>query len=297
MKKFIDFYFSDKHARLEWLCIKILLIGYWLKTVLVQINTFKEIQIPIGICKIIPCDFFTNSWVSLFCVILILTFSIFYIFEKRMLLTTLIIFSMSLLFFTIEESNGIFERRGLYTFLFFAQFIAYLFTSLKLPVFNLEKYRIQFSVQVIAIGYTLSGLSKLYNSDIFWITDGTRMPLQILKSFYSNYTDNGETVFLNQGNEIAQFMDSHPYLIYFVLTTSLIFELGAFSVIFFSRKYILVYGILLYCMHLGIYAVMKIEILSIMLPMIILFINPLFIGLMILYFIYLKYKKKEIKTL
>ncbi len=297
MKKFINFYFSGKHVHLEWLCIKILLIGFWLKTILIQINTLKEIPIPIGVCKMISCEFFTNSWVSLFCVILILIFSIFYILEKRMVVTTLIIFSMSLLFFTIEESNGIFERRGLYTFLFFAQFIAYLFSALKFPEFNLNKYRIQFSVQVIAIGYTLSGLSKLYNSGIFWITDGTRMPLQILKSFYSNYTDNGKTTFLDQGNEIAQFIDSHSYLIYFVLATSLLLELGAISVIFFSRKYILIYGILLYCMHLGINTVMKIKILSIMLPMIILFINPLFIGSMILYFGYLKYKKREIKIL
>lgn len=144
---------------------------------------------------------------------------------------------------------------------------------------------------MIAIGYFLSGLSKLRTSGISWIQDGTRMPLQILKSFNNNFNDYGDFAYLEQGNAMAHFIDSNPMLVYVILAITLLLELGAISVLFFSRRYMIIYGLLLFLMHQGIYIVMNIKIVSIMKPMIILLVNPAYLFLIIVYSLLLKYTR------
>lgn len=289
MKNIFKFYFNNDYTKWEWICIKISLLAIWLKTIFPLFNFYKEVAMPLGICKILPCEYLNSSWIAIFILITIIVFSVLYLLEKRMMLSTFIIFFLSLLFFTLEESNGVFERRGLLTFMFFAQFIAYALHSFLKRDFNLTTYRVQFSIQVIAIGYFLSGCSKLMTSGLQWITDGIRMPLQILKSFHSSYANNGEEFFLEQGAQMVQFIESNHLLVYFVLAGTLLLELGAISVLFFSKKYTVVYGILLFCMHMGIFIVMDIKIVTIFHPMIALFLNPLYLGLIITYVLYQKY--------
>lgn len=298
MKSVFKFYFSENYTTWEWFCIKIALMLLWYDIISEQIGRFESAPIPVGICKILPCHLLNSPWLSYVFFGFVILLSFLYLLEKKMLVATFMIFFISLLFFTLEESNGILARRGLLTFLFFAQFIAYSLSSIQGNDFNLTKYRIQFSAQVIAIGYFLSGLSKLRTSGISWIQDGTRMPLQILKSFNNSFNDYGDFAYLEQGNAMAHFIDSNPMLVYVILAITLLLELGAISILFFSRRYMVIYGLLLFLMHQGIYMVMNIKIVSIMEPMTILFINSFYFYSIVIYVLFQRYflkaKKNEI---
>ena len=177
--------------------------------------------------------------------------------------------------FTIEVSNGIFRRNDLFSFVFFAQFLAYLF-KLKNIDSNIKKNRVQFSVQVIAVGYTLSAISKLYTSGLNWILDGRKMPLQIMKSFFYSYVNEGNIYFIQKGNEMANNLNNNLYLIYFLLGFSLFLELFALVSIF-NKKNALIYGLLLMLMHLGIYITLDIVIKGVYIPMLIFLVNPFYL--------------------
>lgn len=272
MKEIWNKIYTNNYTDLEWSFIKVILVITWIILDLLIINSFRTIPMPHGICKLFPCELFLNGYMKYALILVIILISVFYILEIKQTFTCLFLFIISTLLFTIEESNGILNRNSIFTFVFFAQFLAYLLHSYDSKT-DLKKNRIQFSVQVVAAGYTLSALSKLFNSGIFWIQDGKRITLQILKSYYSLYFDYGETKILDKGISMANFIENHTLLVYFLLGASLILELFALISIR-SKKYALIYGLLLTFMHIGIYIVMDIAIVSIIFPMIIFMINP-----------------------
>jgi len=275
MSTIINKYFSKQHNDTEWFFMKFSVATLWLSAIFLIVRGFSSSPLPIGICTWFPCDFllhFPFNKILLYSSVII---AYLYIFEIKVLWTSFIMFLISLLVFSIEESNGILERRGLLTFIFLAQFVAY-FLHNKKNHFNLKKYRIQFSVQVIAAGYVLAGLSKLIHSGWNWVLDGERITLQILKSHYYTYIDLGNESWLAKGYELVKFIEAHPYLLTFLLASSLLLELGAFLAIY-SRRHAIMYGLLLLFMHIGIYWVMEIAIVSILFPMLIFMINPLYL--------------------
>ena len=286
MKEVWNKIYTNNYTNLEWTFIKTILIVLWVKLASIVLNSFQTIPIPLGVCKLFPCELFLDGYTKYALILVIIIASLFYILEIKQMYTCLVIFIISTLLFTIEESNGILNRNSLFTFVFFAQFLAYLLYHYDSKS-NIKKNRIQFSVQVIAAGYTLSALSKLFHSGIFWIHDGKRITLQILKSFYTVYVTDGDTKWVSKAENMVAFIENHPLIVSFLLGTSLFLELFALLSIK-NKKSALVYGLLLILMHLGIYIVMDIAIVSILIPMLLFMVNPLYIIWVILKSFYKK---------
>lgn len=280
MSTIINKYFSKQHNDTEWFFMKFSMAALWLSAIFLIVRGFSSIPIPTGICTWLPCHYLLVFPFNKILLCLSVIIAYLYIFEIKLLWTSFLMFLISLLVFTIEESNGILERRGLLSFIFLAQFLAYLLANKK-EKFNLKKYRIQFSVQVVAAGYVLAGISKIMQSGWKWVLDGERITLQILKSHYYTYIDLGNEKWLNKGYELVNFIEAHPYLLIILLASSLILELGAFLAIF-SRRHAVFYGLLLLSMHIGIYWVMEIAIVSILFPMLIFMLNPLYLMWLVL---------------
>ncbi len=266
---------NNTYTPLEWKFMKFALVIFWLKSILVIFIEDIFIPMPIGVLSFLPPNFIIGIPFKLICLIIIIIALFNYISEKQMIWTTLFLFLISVLVFTIEESNGIFLRNDLFSFVFFAQFLSYIFKDKNIDL-NIEKNRVQFSVQVIAVGYTLSAISKLNTSGINWVIDGRKMPLQIMKSFFYSYVNDGNYYYIQKGNEMIKTFNNNLYLIYFLLGISLLLELFALVSIF-NKKNALIYGLLLMLMHVGIYIVLDIAIKGIYIPMLIFMINPLFL--------------------
>ena len=266
---------NNIYTPLEWKFIKITLVIFWLKAICLILIENNSIPIPTGILGFLPTNTNISFSFKLICIIAIIFSLYFYVLEKKMVWATLFLFIISVLVFTIEESNGIFHRNGLFSFVFFAQFWAYIYKNKKIDS-NIEKNRVQFSVQVIAVGYTLSAISKLNVSGINWILDSRKMPLQIMKSFYYSYVDHGNYYFIEKANEVINSFNNNIHFIYLLLAFSLFLELFALISII-SKKHALVYGVLMLLMHIGIYTYMNIKIVGIIFPMMVFMLNPLYI--------------------
>jgi hypothetical protein len=266
---------NNTYTTLGWKFKKITLMIFWLKLIVNILFEYSSIPMPIGILSFLTANIFISFYLKSIFLIAAIIVSIFYVNEKQMVWATLFLFIISVLVFTIEESNGIFRRNELFSFVFFAQFFAYVL-NIKNIDSNIEKNRVQFSVQVIAVGYTLSAISKLNTSGINWVLDGRKMPLQIMKSFFYSYVNDGNYFFIQKGIEMINNFNNNLYLIYFLLGISLLLELFALISIF-NKKNALIYGFLLMFMHIGIHVVLDISIKGIYIPMIIFMINPLFL--------------------
>lgn len=262
----------NSYTSLEWMCIKLSFILFWFGTFYFSILKSNQIPLPIGFCKLFDFQFILSYWNKKFFILSSLVFCAFYIYEYKMSLTCLILFIISTITFSIEESNGIYNRNTLLTIILFVQFISYF----KTDSFTKKNDALQYSIQVIVGSYTLSAISKLLNSGIFWVIDGKRITLQILKSHYQEFSDYGNKTCLIKGNIMVHFIENHQLLLYIVLFISLMLEL--FSMIALRNKqFSFFYGILLFLMHLGIFYIMDISILPIIVPMVIFMINPLFV--------------------
>lgn len=295
MKEIWNKIYTNTYTNLEWIFIKIVFISLWLKPVSIIINSFQTVPIPQGICEIVLCEILLTGYFKMIMIVLISITSIFYVLEIKQIYTCLILFTLSTLLFTIEESNGILNRNSIFTFVFFAQFLAYLLYKRDLKS-NLRKNRIQFSVQVIAAGYTLSALSKLFTSGISWIQDGRQITLQILKSHYYSYFDNQNIAMLEKGSEMVYFIENHYIMIQILLGSSLVLEFFSLIAIT-SKKNALIYGLLLTSMHIGIYYVMDILISGIVYPMVLFMVNPYYKIWILLSTLFNKFKLSFMNSL
>ena len=269
---------NNNYTTIEWKFMKISFVTFWLNAVITIFIKNNFIPMPIGVLSFLQPNSSIDISFKLMSLITIMIAIYFYISEKQMIWVTLFLFITSVLVFSIEESNGIFRRNDLFSFIFFSQFFSYVFKAKNIDS-NIEKNRVQFSVQVIAVGYTLSAISKLNASGLNWIFDGRKMPLQIMKSFFYSYVNDGNIFFIQKGNDMI--FNSNLYLVYFFLGFS--FFLEFFAVIsIFNKKISFIYGLLLLVMHIGIYWVLDIAIKGIYIPMLIFMINPLFLFWIIL---------------
>ncbi len=185
-------------------------------------------------------------------------------------------FIVSLVLFTLEDSNRILNYNGLYTMTFLAQFIAYYRNNA-----NLKSERIQFPIQIIAAGYALAGISKLKVSGLGWITEAPQVSIQILKSYGYAYFNSGDISHMDKGIKMSNFIINHAFFAKTIFAFSLFFEITAWIAIK-NKATALVYGILLTAMHIGIFFFMHIIIISIFIPMSTFMVNPL--GLIYLFF-------------
>lgn len=281
---------TNKFNTSEWVAMKISISIIWIYMIFIILTTYDSVPLSTSICKILPCNLITSPFISILVFVISIVILLFYILEVHIKKALLAIFIISVIVFTIEESNGILNRRSMLSFIFFAQLVAYLLYEGKNEV--LKNQRILLSIQVVAAAYTLSALSKLEISGFQWFLDGKNIVLQILKSNYYDYIGNGDIINVLNGWKNVELIQKHTYLLYLLLASSLILELFSFISILGKRQ-AFVYGALLSGMHIGIYLLMNIRIEAIILPMVIFMVNPLYLF----YYLILSPLVEKIKNL
>ena len=276
MKRINKYFASIKDV--EWLSIKIPLAYVWLIVLRDSLKGLGVIIEPKGICNILDCSMATGNLGYWAILLISFVLGVFYLFEIRMKWTTLGMCFISILVFSAEESTGILKRNGTLSFLFFAQSTAYwvYYSRFKKLALN----RIQFSVQAITVGYFLSACSKLLDAGLSWPFDGQRISLQVLKSFHYSYYTELDVSQLAKANDFVLFLSDSKGLLLTALITTLIMEFFSLTAVL-NKTYARVYGIALLLMHLGIYYFMDVLITSFAIPMVIVLINPIFLGLLL----------------
>jgi hypothetical protein len=291
MRKIINEVWTNTYSESEWLTAKLAIMYVWLFITLEILFIYKSAPFPQGIFTFDVVANIENSITNYILMLASVIFCAMYLYEKMMRLTTLAIFIISVFAFSLEESNGILNRYGLLSMVFFVQFLAYQLAHYYKSL-NHTQLRFLFSIQVITGGYILSGLSKLLVSGFDWISNSKYLSLQIIKSHYYNYLTYGNPQTLEIGEKYAQFAQQNTVIIQTLLTTSIVLELFAWISIG-NKKRAIIYGSLLMLMHTGISILMDIKLVGISRPMFIFMVNPLFIiWIGLIRPTYIKFKKK-----
>lgn len=263
-----------KNKELYWLSAKISFSFFWGSNMIKMVLECSRLVAPVGIVRWLDYSFLFDGKVKLLVLFAILLLSFFYVREREMKITTSIMFFVSLLVISFHESQGVFYRNTSYTVIPGVQALAYWVSYFRKET-DIEKWRIQYTLQAIAAFYLLAGLSKLNASGIDWIFSGKYFALQVMKNHYFNYFNTADTGALAIAAEQTAFFLQHNNLLIFLLASSLLLELFAFTALF-GEKWQLGIGILLLGMHIGIYVVMGILIGGIAFNMVIFFLNPLY---------------------
>ena len=275
-----------------WFYIKLSLIITWIPLMVIMITQSKNCPYPVGICKLIDLEILFSTTGKTFLFILLCISFFLYVFEIKMVYTTLFIFVLSCIIISYHESNGFFFRATPYSAVFGSQFIAYAINKYN-PDFNVLKYRIHFGIQIIAASYTLAAIAKLKGDGIGWIDNGGLFSIQVMKNYSYLYYDTGSFAFLENGKAIAYSIIEHKSQIKYLLATALGLELLCFVAIL-NSKVMFIYGLALLAMHIGFDFFMGIGIGVISKPMVVLFLNPLFLFHEFVKSIYLKLSQKSI---
>ena len=271
----IPFLNKNSYSKIEWTMMKSSFSLIWLLSFLLVFSRYNYAPTPESIFKLLPGSFYLSYNAKIFLLSTNLLLIYFYIIEKHIWWSLLGLSLISLFTFSLEDSNSDFNRNTMITGIFFAQFFAYRIKKIYLD-FDTEKYRIQFSVQLISISYTISAISKLNTSGLKWITDGLLMPLQIMKTNYFGFVNDGNIAHITNARLIINLLDKYSFGVMFILAFTLIIELFA-VVSIINKKYAFVYGVLLVFMHIGIYLVLDVAIGGTYIPMLIFMVNPVFL--------------------
>ena len=266
---------NNQYGDTEWRLAKISLIILWFFNIALILLSYNSAPIQRGIFTWFNFEFIENPIWRYLILSISLIFTLMYLFEKSMTISTLGLFAISVFTFSLEESNGILSRASLLSFVFFAQFLAY-FIHRYYPKLDHKQLRFTFSIQAVVAAYVLSAISKLSVSGMEWASNSKYLSLQILKSFHYKFVNSAESSILKEGIEFASFVQDNQNIITGLLTISLILELFAWISIG-SKKRAIIYGILLLFMHIGIKLSMDISLVTISGPMLIFMVNPLFI--------------------
>ena len=271
MNKLLNLNFWSEYSLIEWKAVKISVALFWFSLVTGSEIEPNGLPYPSGLFSFFGTPAFPSKYTVLLCSIFAAVLIVLYIAEKWMIATTFLMFLLSLVLFTMEESCGIQNRKGLVTMIFFAQSIAYLRNN-----HHLNEERIQFPIQIIAAGYFLAGLSKIKDSGLHWVLDGPQISLQVMKSYSFSYFDTGNITELNKGINYSEFILHHTTILGVILSTSLVFELFAWLAVK-NKLWAFIAGILLTAMHIGIFFSMDILIRGVFYPMVVFFVNPLYL--------------------
>jgi hypothetical protein len=131
-------------------------------------------------------------------------------------------------------------------------------------------------VQIIAACYTLAAIAKLKGSGLSWVDQGELFSLQVMKNYSYLYFDSGSYVWMEKGHSLSHTFMENRTMIKLLLSGALGIELFCF-VAALDRRICFIYGILLLAMHLGIDYTMGIGVGIISKPMVVLFLNPLYL--------------------
>lgn len=265
----------DINNRLHWLTVKISLAICLCLYLGCCLFSYKSQPFPVGVCKFIDCASLTSTFALPFVTTIVLIASVLYVLEIYMIANTITLTIISVLLLSLEESNGMTVENGVLSMAFFAQCLAYLFHRIS-PESALSKNRLNYILQVVVAVYVLAGLSKLQTSGLNWfLNDAPKFALEIKRVLFAKYATEGNPYFLQKGNAVTTWLFNNLYFLRTILFSTLLIELLAF-VMLFSRKISFFYAFVLLAMHLGIYLTMNITFPTIMLPMIIVTINPLY---------------------
>ncbi len=267
--------YRKEYSKAEWICAKISLVWIAAMFLLYTYSKYNSQPFPVGICTLIDCAAFMGFWGKTAFVSLLAILALCYVFEIKMIFTTLALAIVYLIGASLEESNGILSRTSLITAIFLGQWLAYVLLHFKV-IHNVTKHAMQFSVQLVAASYTLAAISKITTAGFGWFLDGPYMSLQVLKSFSFDYFSSGDMAAMQAGEDFAAFVLNNAFIIKGMLLVSLILE-ATVVLALISRKWTVIYGVFLLGMHIGIKILMDILITAIAVPMMIFFLNPLYL--------------------
>lgn len=266
---------NNTNQKLEWLCIKIPFILFSINQLVSTLIPINSISSGKGVCSLFDCNPLLSDIFKVVIISLLLVFSILYIMEKQMIISTFGIFCIALLVFSLHESFGVSARTGVFTLIWLAQFFAYLFYKNNPNQILLHKNRIFYPVQVIVACYTLAGLSKIWTSGLSWLYDARLMTLQLLKSNQMNYFDGkipAESILSSK----VQFVFDHKEFMATLLMIALLIEItSGFGLL--NKKMTIIYGCLLLSLHIGIDLFFNVKIEAFYKSMIIFMINPFYL--------------------
>lgn len=262
---------SFKYNNTEYLLLRLSFGLYWFYNFHWSLWHFQHCHIPVGIAKWITLDFLALHSVKVFFTLLAFTCILFYFSGKYLRLSLGLLFILSLLVFSAEESAGVFYRVSLLTMIWFAQLLATI-------LYDWQQQRDKityFSVQIIAAAYLLAAYSKWTSSGISWVSDAKYFDLQVLKGEYFNWASDLQARHLEVATRKVHFVAEHLFAIQVLLTLSLVLETFALFILR-SKKWAFYFGICLSLMHLGIYYMMDIFIAPVAIPMLLFLINPMY---------------------
>lgn len=257
-----------------WFCAKLSLMLLWGPAMYNKWMSSASPDFPTGIFCFSGFSWLLTPAGKWLVVGLVVVGAICYMMEFKMRYTTTLLAMLSLLIISYQESTGVFARATVYSTVLLAQALAYGFMR-PAGINMLHKYRVNFSVQMIAAGYTLAGFSKWYQSGWEWALGGPYFALQVLKNYTFKYADTANRIWLDTGYDIAQWITQHECATIVMLGAALLLELFCWVVVFDDRLKF-VWGLGLAAMHIGIAILMGIGLSSIFFPMVIYFINPLY---------------------
>lgn len=275
IKQYLDF--QTSYSIKQWNWLKIPFGIFWFLSATIVLFRTSVLINPKSICLWVDCNLFLPISVKILISCIALSALIFYILEKKMLLSTAVLSIISVLIFSMEDSQGIYNRNDILSAILIAQFIAYLVFKLKKSEELLYKQRIFFSQQIIIAIYFLSGLAKVITSGFTWFTNTKGFAVQIKKSNMDKYIISQNEVYLYKGEQISAHVLSYPIFFSTLLLVALLIELLVI-VCLFNKRWIVYHGIALLLLHLGIWLLMSIVITPIIVVNLIFFVNFLFLS-------------------
>jgi hypothetical protein len=258
-----------------WFCFKISFFIPSLVYFIYGFTRFNGLLSNSGICHLMDCSIIGKPETMFLLSMAFLVAGWFYISEKWMIASLTILSIASLLCLSYEQSSGITTETGMISLFFIAQLVAYGMKWINNGL-DLEKYRLQFPKQIVVAVYTLSGISKLIMSGTDWFTkDSSKFALEVFRVHYTRFSATGIDYYLYKGQWISAFLMDHPFILSLILFISLALEIFS-GLLLINQRVALLYGFLLLLFHLGILIALDISYPTIMWPMVVACINPLF---------------------
>jgi hypothetical protein len=164
---------------------------------------------------------------------------------------------------TLSNSQGsIGHSTQLMTMVLIAQWLVYAWGAARdrkeflRPTRATHNLTIDWSMVVIAAGYTVSGVVKLMETDGKWIARTPYLSLQLIKSNAMDYYNRLEQTPDFWAVTIPEVIVKHPWLAWIMFGTGLLLEVFCFLVML-GRRWALAFGLALVFMHLTISRIMR----------------------------------------
>jgi len=238
---------------------------------------FNTQPFPEGICRIFDCSSFALTPFNYFISAALIFLSVMNILEKKIIFILSAYCFLCIAILSLERSNGVYHREEVWSMILLIQLLVYVIASFKKKSVE-EKFSfirdkgMQYSRQMIAAAYVISGITKLQTAGLNWIIDSPNFAIQVVKSYSSKYYDTGNVYFLQKGEIVSQLILNHPHLIQLLFAGALMLELFAFVAVL-NRKSAFWYGLLLLAMQIGIFYFLSFSILSFLSCVLIFLIN------------------------